>query len=242
MSSIHPRGRLAVLIVGCATAAMVFAPAMAPAAPGGNGKGNGNAYGPPTTAGGGNPHAPGATGNPHDSGTTGNPHTGAPPYGRALGQSSDSGLGSSTAAAAAPGEGNDGNPSKPPGKTTICHHTNSDTNPYVEITVSDSALKAHAKHGDIVPAPAGGCEDAGEGLAGAGSGGTGSAEGDGAGTASATASGGAAGAAEDLGDPLNGGRSLPFTGIALRGLLVVGLTLLGLGLAARLASREAPAG
>jgi hypothetical protein len=53
------------------------------------------------------------------------------------------------------GNGNGGN-----GKTTICHATGSETNPYVEITVSNSALAAHVRHQDgrdIIPAPAGGC-------------------------------------------------------------------------------------
>jgi hypothetical protein len=46
------------------------------------------------------------------------------------------------------------------GKTTICHSTGSATNPYVTITVSNNALKAHARHHDgrdIIPAPAEGC-------------------------------------------------------------------------------------
>ena len=46
------------------------------------------------------------------------------------------------------------------GKTTICHATGSDKNPFVTITVSNNALKAHARHqdgDDIIPAPAGGC-------------------------------------------------------------------------------------
>jgi hypothetical protein len=49
------------------------------------------------------------------------------------------------------------------GKTTICHSTRSATNPYVQITVSNNALKAHARHhdgADIIPAPAGGCPSA----------------------------------------------------------------------------------
>ena len=40
----------------------------------------------------------------------------------------------------------------------ICHHTHSDTNPYVLIRVSPEALHAHlAHHGDIIPAPEHGC-------------------------------------------------------------------------------------
>lgn len=42
-------------------------------------------------------------------------------------------------------------------KTTICHATGSSSNPFVEIEVADSALPAHQGHGDIIPAPAGGC-------------------------------------------------------------------------------------
>ena len=36
------------------------------------------------------------------------------------------------------------------GKVTICHNTHSETNPSVIITISKSALKAHAQHGDNV--------------------------------------------------------------------------------------------
>lgn len=52
----------------------------------------------------------------------------------------------------------------PPGpdgkKVTICHATGSTTNPYVVITVDESALPAHRDHQegeDIIPAPAAGC-------------------------------------------------------------------------------------
>jgi ABC-type sugar transport system substrate-binding protein len=50
-----------------------------------------------------------------------------------------------------------------PGKTTICHHTSSETNPWVQITVSNASLKAHHNnHGDIIPAPAEGCPSGGD--------------------------------------------------------------------------------
>lgn len=43
-------------------------------------------------------------------------------------------------------------------KVTICHSTDSATNPYVKIKIAKAALKAHLRHrGDIIPAPAGGC-------------------------------------------------------------------------------------
>jgi hypothetical protein len=43
-------------------------------------------------------------------------------------------------------------------QTTICHRTGPRNNPsWQEITVNNSALPAHAAHGDIIPAPAGGC-------------------------------------------------------------------------------------
>jgi hypothetical protein len=49
------------------------------------------------------------------------------------------------------------------GKTTFCHATGSQTNPYVTITTSNNALPAHTRHQDgrdIIPAPAGGCPGA----------------------------------------------------------------------------------
>ena len=45
-------------------------------------------------------------------------------------------------------------------KVTICHATGSATNPYVQITISDSAVEAHRRHQDredIIPAPTTGC-------------------------------------------------------------------------------------
>jgi hypothetical protein len=46
------------------------------------------------------------------------------------------------------------------GKVTLCHATGSETNPYVEITISANALAAHQRHQDgrdLNPVPAGGC-------------------------------------------------------------------------------------
>jgi hypothetical protein len=46
------------------------------------------------------------------------------------------------------------------GKTTLCHATGSETNPYVEITISNNGVPAHDRHQndeDIIPAPPGGC-------------------------------------------------------------------------------------
>jgi len=42
----------------------------------------------------------------------------------------------------------------PPSKVTICHHTHSQTNPFVTIIVSERALPAHLGHGDTAgPCP-----------------------------------------------------------------------------------------
>jgi len=43
------------------------------------------------------------------------------------------------------GNGNNGNS---PNQITICHHTNSETNPWVEMTISENAWPAHKQHGD----------------------------------------------------------------------------------------------
>ena len=50
-------------------------------------------------------------------------------------------------------------PARPHGqpKVTICHHTGSNSHPWVQITIAQPAVKAHAKHGDLIPAPSGGC-------------------------------------------------------------------------------------
>jgi hypothetical protein len=57
------------------------------------------------------------------------------------------------------------------GKITICHRTGSQKNPWVQITVSANAWKAHQKHGDLNPVPAGGCPNGGQPGAGGGGGG-----------------------------------------------------------------------
>ena len=49
----------------------------------------------------------------------------------------------------------------PQSKVTICHHTHSQTNPFVTITVSVHALPAHLGHGDTIgPCPAQGATGA----------------------------------------------------------------------------------
>lgn len=134
------------------------------------------------------------------------------------------------------------------GKTTICHSTGSETNPYVLITVSDNALKAHARHHDgrdIIPAPAGGCpgpetggtapaaaDGQGSDAAGAHSGGEGSVLGAEESSAPADADPASQAVAAETDD----GGSLPFTGLALLGLLGVAVLALGGGFTARRAS------
>lgn len=158
----------------------------------------------------GNPHPSGSTGNPHTGGSSGNPHTGAPPYG---GGASNHGGGSSNGSNGNHGQGNNGQ-----GKTTICHATGSATNPYVEITIANPAVRAHARHQDgrdIIPAPPGGCP----GVAALGAPGTTPAPGDAAiGTKGAFASGGGAAAAGEgsgvLGATTKGGSDAPADGPA----------------------------
>lgn len=52
-----------------------------------------------------------------------------------------------------------GREDRPSPKVTICHATGSETNPYVEITISQNGWdNGHSKHGDdLNPVPAGGC-------------------------------------------------------------------------------------
>ncbi|MGI8774233.1 MAG: hypothetical protein ACR2KQ_04335, partial [Actinomycetota bacterium] len=50
-------------------------------------------------------------------------------------------------------------PSNDNDKITICHATNSETNPFVVITISVNGLNGHDGHeDDIIPAPEGGCD------------------------------------------------------------------------------------
>ena len=67
-----------------------------------------------------------------------------------------------TAPANAGDHGNNG--SNDEKKVSICHATGSESNPYVQITVSENSLKGngHASHaGDLIPAPAAGCPGGG---------------------------------------------------------------------------------
>jgi hypothetical protein len=60
-----------------------------------------------------------------------------------------------------------GREDRPSPKVTLCHATRSETNPYVEITISENGLNGHGPAADprhhegswqdIIPAPAGGC-------------------------------------------------------------------------------------
>lgn len=73
-----------------------------------------------------------------------------------------------TSPASAGGDGGDGGGGGGGGdKVSICHATGSETNPYVEITISENALNGdhgHASHeGDIIPAPAAGCPEGSKG-------------------------------------------------------------------------------
>jgi hypothetical protein len=93
-------------------------------------------------------------------------------------------------------------------KVTICHHTGSANHPFVTITISESALKAHLAHGDTIgPCPAGGVLGS-----------------------QATRRGGVLGAAAT-------NSSLPFTGLGLLGVVLLAAIALGTGVALRRSSR-----
>lgn len=174
---------LASLVVASVTALVL--PVAASAKPG-DGNGNtspGKAVGAPHKPGKtGNPQAPGAKKNPHpqSQGSKGNPHPGQPPHGQAKGRQPSSGGsgeggGGGTASGTDDGSSSGGSgkargggrsSDRPPGKTTICHHTSSETNPYVRITVSNQSLAAHSDHhsthtghDDLIPAPGGSCDE-----------------------------------------------------------------------------------
>jgi hypothetical protein len=94
------------------------------------------------------------------------------------------------------------------GKVTICHHTGSPNHPFVTITISRNALQAHLKHGDTI----GPCSASV--LAALATRTSGSALG-----ATATSS------------------SLPFTGLGLLAVVLIGALALGTGVALRRSSR-----
>lgn len=177
-----------------------------------------------------------------------------------------------------PGAENGGGPD---GKITICHATGSATNPYVEITISVNGLNGHADHhdhGDIVPAPAGGCEltgiaapvemvpagadergawpggdsdttepepgEPGEPEGGVlaeavfgGAGFDGSIDAEGEQVLAADVTGAAAADGEGTGEASKGGE-LPFTGLAIGGLLIAAAVLLASGFGLRHGARR----
>jgi hypothetical protein len=159
-----------------ALAAMLALPAVAGADPG--------------KAGSGNPHQEGASGNPHQDGASGNPHQQGGNPGAAKGRSTAPGqvkrethatpraqprggpkakseaTGNAKGKAHAKGKADvkgqkGGRSDRPAPKTTLCHATGSETNPFVEITISDNALDAHRRHQneeDVIPGSIGNCE------------------------------------------------------------------------------------
>ena len=95
-------------------------------------------------------------------------------------------------------------------RITICHHTSSATNPTVTITIAESALPAHRRHGDTLgPCPAGGA--AGEEF-----------------TAGSGNSGGTLGVSQ----------SLPFTGFTIAFAFFAAFALISGGAALRRSARE----
>jgi hypothetical protein len=242
--------RLTLVLTVLAAAALVCAPALYGKPDNGNG----------ASGGAGNPHAPGTTGNPHAPGTSGNPHQSGPPGNpghptgndKSTSSTTDGGsLSSATASSSSPASvaraaaTPPGQTKAKAGKTTICHHTGSATNPYVLITVSDHALPAHAKHGDLLPGPSGTCADATQPVTVPAASGSGSGGGSGqavggaqsssdAGAGSGVASSLGSPAADDASDPDGG---LPFTGEDVWLLVAIGLAACGAGLALHRAHR-----
>jgi hypothetical protein len=111
----------------------------------------------------------------------------------------------------------------------------------VTITVSNAALDAHAKHGDLIPAPGGSCDEGDSAVVGAirGALGSNTPPDDPGGVLTAIAAGEdpggsgdstttAAGAAQDGPGATDGpgGKQLPFTGLAIGTLLSIAVMLL----------------
>ena len=177
----HVRTDAGRIAIAAAALTLALAPTAAANAKGhgnGNGNGNGNAGSPPAHAGqqGPPPHANNDNANRPASQTGGtrgnsgnapgrshgNPTPGTRPSQAPPSWSNAGGNQPSTPRSAPAPQPRDNNGAAHQ-KTTICHATGSATNPYVEITISDRALKAHAAHQDgrdIIPAPGGGCPKA----------------------------------------------------------------------------------
>lgn len=123
-----------------------------------------------------------------------------------------------------------------PEKVQICHKTGSAVNPFVMIEISVNAVDAHVAHGDVVPAPAGGCVAAGgvtpgdtPDTGGGNEGATGT-EGADAGT-----TGGQLGAVAGSVTPSG---ELPFTGFPVRVLLIAAAGFVASGLVLLCSSRR----
>lgn len=134
--------------------------------------------------------------------------------------------------------------SAPHSKVTLCHATGSATNPYVLITVSVNATtgNGHGRHeDDLIPAPAGGCPAGSEDSGGDDPGPGGEDPGAGGDGVEQPPNPSSHPPRDPSGGPVATGttvspashRSLPFTGLPLAWIVLLGLGCLGGGLALR---------